>query len=36
MREWFSILVPIALIGYFVAYPGQFTAFVSWIARLFH
>jgi hypothetical protein len=36
MREWLYILFPIALIAYFVVYPGQFTALVSWAARLFH
>ena len=34
MRDWLLLLGPIALIVYFLAYPDQFSAFVSWASRL--
>jgi hypothetical protein len=34
MRDWLLLLAPIALIVYFLAYPDQFSAFVSWASHL--
>jgi hypothetical protein len=34
MRDWLFILVPIAFVAYFLAYPGQFTAFVRWLTNM--
>jgi hypothetical protein len=34
MRDWLLLLTPIGLIAYFLVYPGQFTAFVSWAQHL--
>jgi hypothetical protein len=35
MRDWLLTLTPIALIIYFLLYPDQFTAFISWAQQLF-
>ena len=34
MRDWLLLLAPIALIVYFLAYPDQFSAFMTWAAHL--
>ena len=34
MRDWLLILAPIAVVAYFLVYPGQFTLFLRWLARL--
>jgi hypothetical protein len=31
MREWLLVLVPFALIIYFVIYPHQFGAVLTWL-----
>jgi hypothetical protein len=33
MREWFWPVAPVAAIGYCLAYPDQFTAFIVWAER---
>ena len=33
MRNWLFLLAPPALIFYFVAFPGQFDAFVFWMKK---
>ena len=30
MREWMLVLIPVALIVYFIVYPDQFTALMAW------
>ena len=35
MRDWLLMLAPLALVLYFVIYPDQFSAFMSWAAQLF-
>ena len=30
MRDWYLPLSPIVTIGYFLAFPNQFTALVDW------
>jgi hypothetical protein len=34
MREWLLMLVPVALIVYFVVYPHQFSALLTWLLGL--
>jgi len=34
MRNWLFLLAPPALIFYFVAFPGQFDAFVFWMKNI--
>ena len=34
MRDWIMITAPVALIGYFMAYPHQFQLFIYWARRL--
>jgi len=34
MREWMFAAVPVALIGYFVAYPDQLADVVGWLASV--
>jgi hypothetical protein len=34
MRDWLLILVPMALVFYFVLDPSQFWVFVDWLTRL--
>ena len=34
MRDWLLLLAPIVLVIYFLANPGQFSAFMSWASRL--
>jgi len=34
MRDWLLILVPVAVIFYFVFYPNEFWKFMAWFARL--
>jgi hypothetical protein len=36
MREWLLVLLPIALIVYFVVYPARLIELMAWIGRLFH
>ena len=36
MRDLMFMLAPVALIIYFVVYPDQFSAFVSWAGRFVH
>jgi hypothetical protein len=36
MREWLFVLLPIALIVYFVIYPARLVELMAWIGRLFH
>jgi hypothetical protein len=31
MREWLLMLVPVALIIYFVVYPNEFSALLTWL-----
>ena len=33
MRDWILLLAPVALIVYFLAYPDQFSVFMSWASR---
>ena len=33
MRDWLLLLAPIALVIYFLAYPDQLSAFVSWASH---
>jgi hypothetical protein len=35
MRDWLLLLTPIGLIVFFLVYPDQFTAFITWAAHLF-
>jgi hypothetical protein len=35
MRDWLLLLTPIGLIIYFLVYPDQFTAFITWAQRIF-
>ncbi len=30
MRDWFLPLLPVLVIGYFVAFPDQFAALIDW------
>jgi hypothetical protein len=34
MRDFLLLLAPIFLIVYFLAYPDQFTAFITWAQRM--
>ena len=34
MRDWLLLLAPVVLVIYFLAYPDQFSAFMSWASRL--
>ena len=34
MRDFVLLLAPILLIVYFLVYPDQFTAFITWAQRL--
>ena len=34
MREWLLLLVPVVLIFYFVAFPGQFEPALDWLGGL--
>jgi hypothetical protein len=36
MQDWLIITAPIVAIGYFLAHPSQFIAFMDWFARLLH
>ncbi len=36
MRDLMFMLAPVAFIIYFVVYPDQFNAFVSWMSQLLH
>jgi hypothetical protein len=36
MRDWLLVLAPAAAVTYFLVYPGEFTAFLHWFARLLH
>jgi len=36
MREWLLVLIPVAAVFYFVVYPDQFGAFVSWAAKIIY
>jgi hypothetical protein len=36
MREWFWPVAPVAAIIYWIAYPDQFTAFITWAQRFVH
>jgi hypothetical protein len=33
MREWLLVLVPIALVIYFLVYPDQFHAITNWLTH---
>jgi hypothetical protein len=35
MREWLYVLVPIAVVFYFLIYPDQFDAFLTWTTSFF-
>jgi hypothetical protein len=34
MRDWLLILVPIAAVTYFLAYPNEFRAFMAWFGSM--
>ncbi len=34
MRDWLLLLAPIVLVIYFLAYPDQFSALMSWASHL--
>jgi hypothetical protein len=34
MRDWFLVLAPIAAVTYFLTYPDQFRAFMTWFGGL--
>ena len=36
MRDLMFMLAPVALIIYFVVYPGQFSALLSWAGQFIH
>ena len=33
MRDWLLLLAPVVLVIYFLAYPDQFSAFMSWASH---
>jgi hypothetical protein len=33
MRDWMLILIPFAIIVYFLLYPGDFNALIAWLVR---
>jgi hypothetical protein len=33
MRDWFLPLAPVATIIYFIAFPDQFSALITWAGR---
>lgn len=33
MREWLYVLVPLAVIFYFLIYPDQFSIFMTWVTN---
>jgi hypothetical protein len=35
MRDWFLVLGPIGIVVYFLVFPDQFGAFMSWAAQMF-
>ncbi len=35
MQEWLP-LAPVVVVGYFIAFPNQYSAFVYWAARFVH
>jgi hypothetical protein len=36
MQDWLLITAPIVAVGYFLAHPSEFTAFMDWFGRLLH
>ncbi len=34
MREWLLMLIPVTLVFYFIIYPDQFSAALSWLGSL--
>jgi len=30
MRDWILVLIPVAIIVYFIVYPDQFSALMAW------
>lgn len=35
MRDWLLLLTPIGLITFFLIYPDEFTAFITWAEHIF-
>jgi hypothetical protein len=34
MRDWLLLLAPVIVVVYFLVFPGQFDAFMSWAQHL--
>jgi hypothetical protein len=36
MRDWLLPMTPIAVVVYFIFFPGQFYALLDWAAQMLH
>lgn len=35
MRDWLLLLAPVGLIAFFLVYPDEFVAFITWAKQIF-